>query len=104
MDSASQHVNFLKIRIANAKTFLLENLTKKPIHAATVFDIFSQTLYFSIARDKKPDSEMEKNEHKGGNNKILEEHQKKAIHLLSDLYLHTSFNLRIKWYSMQLLP
>ena len=68
------------MKAPNAKTFLLENPTKKPIHAATVFGIFPQTLYSLIARDKKPGSEMKKSEHKGGNNKILEEHQEKAIH------------------------
>ena len=59
---------------------MLENPTKKLIHVAIVFGISPQTLYFSIARDKKPASEMEKSGHKGENNKILEKHQKKAIH------------------------
>ena len=59
---------------------MLENFTKKPIHAATVFGIFPQTLDFSITRDKKPGSEIEKSGHKGRNNKIFEKHQQKAIH------------------------
>ena len=69
---------------------------KKPIYAAIIFGISLQILYFSIACDKKPDSEMKKSGHKSENNKILEKYQKKLFIILSNFYLYTIFNLCIK--------
>ena len=67
MDSVSQSINPLRTSITNAKTFLSDNLAKKPLHAATLFGISSQTLYTLIARNKKPVFEKQR----GENNKIL---------------------------------
>ena len=74
MDFASQYINSFKIYIANAKIFLLENPTKKPIYTITVFGISSQTLYYLIAFDKEPISETQKIRNKTENNKIFEKH------------------------------
>ena len=76
MSSKSQSIDPLQTRIANAKTYLSKNPTKKRIEAATVFGIHPTTLYTSIARDTKPASEKQR----GENNKILAEHQEKAIY------------------------
>lgn len=78
MGFVSQHINPLQMRIANPKTYLLENPIKKPAHAATIYDIFPSILYSLIIHNKKSVSKTSGN--KGGNNKILGEHQKKAIH------------------------
>ena len=86
MDSVS-----LQTRISDAKTFLLENPDERTACAAQIFKIRPTTLYSSIATDKKSSfSDMKSFSNKkssssaksarGGQNKILEEHQVKAIH------------------------
>ena len=76
LSSKSQSIDFLQTHIANAKTYLSENPTKKCIKAATVFDIHPTILYTLIACVTKPVSEKQR----GKNNKILVEHQEKAIY------------------------
>ena len=73
MDSVS-----LQTRISDAKTFLLENPDERTACAAQIFKIRPTTLYSSIATDKKSSSSAKSA--RGGQNKILEEHQVKAIH------------------------
>ena len=81
----------LQTRISDAKTFLLENPDERTACAAQIFKIRPTTLYSSIATDKKSSfSDMKSSSNKkssssaksarGGQNKILEEHQVKAIH------------------------
>ena len=63
----------LSTRIRRAKAFLEENPTEKPIIAARIYNIYPSTFYSSLARPS--------NRQYGGQNKILEEHHKQAIHL-----------------------
>ena len=60
--------------IIDAKTFLKENPKETIACAARIFQLPETTLYNSIIRSKKPVKKT------GGHNKILEEHQVKAIH------------------------
>ena len=78
MDSVSTHVGSLHTRIENAKAFLSEHPGEKIACAATIFGIAHTTLYSSIARDKRPKPDIEVK--RGGNNKILDEHQTEVIH------------------------
>ena len=80
MDSVS-----LQTRISDAKTFLLENPDERTACAAQIFKIRPTTLYSSIATDMKSSfSDMKSSSSaksaRGGQNKILEEHQVKAIY------------------------
>ena len=61
-------------RVQNAKQFLLENPKECIVCAARIFNLAETTLYSSIEREKTPPKKT------GGQNKILEEHQVRAIH------------------------
>ena len=78
MDSVSSPIDSLRARIHNAKAFLRENPTEKIAAAAVMFELSHSTLYNSLARDKKPKSRARGGKH-GGQNKILKEHQEKAV-------------------------
>ena len=74
----SSPINFFQACIHNAKVFLRENSTEKIAAAAVMFELSHSTLYNSLARDKKPKSRARGGKH-GGQNKILKEHQEKAV-------------------------
>lgn len=76
MDSVPNNADSLQTRIDNAKAFLRENPDEKIACAAQIFKLAHTTLYGSISRDKKPISRGQR----GGQNKILDEHQVKVIH------------------------
>ena len=61
-------------RVQNAKQFLLENPKESIVCAARIFNLVDTTLYSLIEREKTPLKPTE------GQNKILEEHQVRAIH------------------------
>ena len=61
-----------KVRLEEAKQWLYKNPTKKPITASRLFRVNYQTLISSLKRSHvRP---------QGGHNKVLQEHQTRAIH------------------------
>lgn len=77
MDSVTPHsAKSLQRRINEAKAVLREHPDKKIAHVADTFQLHHQTLYASIRRDKTRGSGAKR----GGQNKILGEHEAEAIH------------------------
>lgn len=74
MESGFTCTDSLATRISNAKQYLLENPTETKISAALKFEVNVNTLGSSIRRQKIP------NRRRGGQNKILEEHETRAVH------------------------
>jgi hypothetical protein len=60
-------------RIRRAKAFLHKNPNKQPVTAAHIYSLPPTTLWSSLTRPKPTGI-------RGGQNKILQEHQKQAIH------------------------
>ena len=60
-------------RIQRAKAFLHENPDEQPITAARIYKLQPTTLWSSLTRPESSGI-------RGGQNKILQEHQKQAIH------------------------
>jgi hypothetical protein len=60
-------------RIRRAKAFLHENPDEQPITAARIYNLPPTTLWSSLTRPEPTGI-------RGGQNKILQEHQKQAIH------------------------
>ena len=73
-DLSLNQVTSISTRICNAKEFLHENPTEKTTTAARVYNLPPSTLQSSIDRTHKPRTGH------GGHNKILLDHEKKAIH------------------------
>ena len=71
-DLTSNQIDDLKTRICKAKEFLQENPDEHTATAASIFNLSSTTLRSAIAR---PQDRIN-----GGQNKILQEYQIKALH------------------------
>ena len=74
----SNFIDFLRACIHNAKVFLRENPTEKIAAAAVMFKLSHSTLYNLLTCNKKPKSRARGKKH-SGQNKILKEHQEKAV-------------------------
>ena len=73
-DLPANQVDNISTRICNAKEFLQQNPTEKTRIAACIYDLHPSTLQSFIDRAHHTKTR------RGGHNKILQDHEKKALH------------------------
>jgi len=83
-DITSNQQADLTTRIQHVKQFLKENPDEQAMAAARMYNLNPLTLYSQLTR--RPIHQ------RGYQNKILQDHHVRAIHDLSDLFLHIKFN------------